>query len=509
MIRAIQLSVFFSILSLVVACGPQPTVKCTAANCSGCCTETGECLGAPKQSRQACGSAGAECRVCLPDQLCSAGKCTRDPDASVLLDDAGTTMDAGFDAGVPCGGLSQACCTGQQCNLNLVCQRGVCAQPMTDAGVCGGAGQACCANQTCAGSGLMCNGTTCVSNGIDAGTDAGTPLRLTGEACSQDRECADGVCLQFGFNGGYCTKACTTPGGPGGCVAGSWCAVNPSGVGPTNVCLSRCTMPGQAPGGCRSGYVCEANAGTSGVPVCFPACSSVTMCGLAPTCDSRGFCCGAPGFVCCGGTSCSTGTCQSGNCVAGGTGGGGGATGGGGGTTGGGGGTTGGGGGTTGGGGGTTGGGGGSTGGGGGTTGGGGGATGGGGGSLAPTGSACTSFLQCVGDTCVSNWPGGYCSDTCGATSCSSGSSCSSVAGNYCLQNCTWDGAGGGCRAGYVCDRYLIDGTDQATCYPACSGSCGSLQCQNGFCCGGLYYRCCAGNQCSQGSCKANGYCLP
>ncbi|MDP2273774.1 MAG: hypothetical protein Q8N23_15625 [Archangium sp.] len=500
MIRVLTLGSFLCLAS----CGPTAAVKCTAANCSGCCTETDECLGGMKQSAQACGAMGGACRVCLPQQLCTAGACVRDPDAGFILDDAGTSteMDAGIDSGVSCGARNQPCCgASQTCFLTLSCQRGVCDLPaMPDAGPCGQLGQACCANQMCTASGTTCNGATCVTvMNVDAGTDAGQPLKATGEACSLDRECLDGACLVLGFNGGYCTRACTTS---VDCVAGSQCGVNPSGVGPPRVCLKQCSTPGQAPGSCRASYVCEANAGTSGVPVCFPGCTSSTMCGLAPTCDARGFCCGVAGFVCCGGTTCESGnTCMSGNCVTSGAGGGGGGgtpTGGGGGGT-------------------PTGGGGGGT-----PTGGGTGGTGGsgGGGGARPVGEPCVnSFIDCSGGSCFTTWPSGYCTasqpDNCAGSNCPSGTSCSRYLVNnvtsYCLKHCTWDGARGDCRTGYVCDRYMIQGNDQATCIAACTANsqCSTGTCSNGFCCGGAFFRCCAGaTPCAAGlSCGSNGYC--
>lgn len=493
------------IFGALSACGTQTPVKCTAANCSGCCDEAGECLGSAKQSRQACGTMGAECRVCLPDQLCSGGRCFKDPDASVILDDGGTGGGTGGGGGgtgggtgtggggAACGQRFEPCCTNMSCFLGLTCQRGVCDQPVADAGACGGVGAACCANNMCTAPGTSCNGGFCTTGGgADGGSDAGA-LRPTGAACQLDRECVDGTCLQIGFSGGYCTKACSTS---ATCFGGSQCGNNPSGVGPAKVCLTQCASPLQAPGGCRTDYICEPNQGTAGVPVCFPACTSNTQCGIAPTCDGRGFCCGVAGFACCGGTTCDPGhTCTAGQCVSGGTGGGGGSTGGGGG-------------GATGGG---SGGGGTATGGG---SGGGGAATGGGGGfNMTPTGGACSSFLDCVGNTCFSTWSGGYCTHNCTSSTCQAGSSCSPyiISGSsYCLQHCTWNGGQGNCRSGYVCDRYLINGTDQATCVAACpTFPCASgTTCQNGFCCGKPFYKCCAGNTCpGGGTCQANGYC--
>ncbi len=508
MIRVLTLGSFLWLFS----CGPEAAVKCTSANCSGCCAETGECVGPPKQNAQACGGMGGACRVCLPQQLCSAGSCVRNPDAGVILDDAGTVtdMDAGQrDSGpAQCGARSQACCANQTCFLTLSCQRGICDVAMTnDAGPCGSQGQACCASQMCTAPNTTCNGTNCVVTTPDAGQDAG-PLKATGEGCALDRECIDGACLVLGFNAGYCTKACTTS---TDCVAGSQCGTNPSGVGPNKICLKQCSAPNTSPGGCRASYVCEPHAGTSGVPVCFPKCTSNTTCGTAPTCDSRGFCCGATGFACCEGTTCQSGsTCTSGNCVAGGAGGGGGAAAGGGGGA-----AAGGGGGAA------AGGGGGAAAGGGGGT-----ATGGGGGTtVGAVGAPCTNFVtQCTGNVCFTQqgtrWAGGYCSqtqpDNCASPNCPPGSSCSPyLAGNatsYCLKNCAWDGGQGDCRTAYVCDRYMVPGNNAATCNPACTtgSECGMGGiCSNGFCCGKPFFRCCgSGAPCPGGGACNGGYCL-
>lgn len=626
MIRALALT---SVL-LLAACGEQGPVKCTASNCSGCCTDTGECLGAMRQSPQACGASGAVCRACLPQQLCVSGACVRDPDASVLLDDGGTqgTVDAGQttqDSGVACGARGQPCCANLSCFLTLTCQRGVCDVP----------------------GGTMDAGSM---PGTDAGVDAGVPLRATGAACTADSQCQDGTCLMLGFTDGYCTRSCTSS---TNCLAGSQCGDNPTGSGPARVCLVQCSQPGQSPGGCRTGYVCDTTANTAGVPVCQPGCVSNTTCGAAPTCDSRGFCCGSNGFACCEGTMCASGnTCQAGTCR---TGAACGATGQacctsgaacqpgnlcsanvctacgglsqaccagstcttgtctngtcqtaascgnagqacctsgaacvtgsvcqagtcaacgglnqpccGGSTC---------------------------------TTG-----TCTGGTCQAPacgnagqacctsgtaclgstvcqagtctacggsgqaccagntctegtcqsgtcqaasacgavaqacctsgtactagavcyagycralTGGACTTSIYCDGDACLTQqgtrWLGGYCSARC-TTTCAAGSSCSPYLGlsqAYCLKHCTWDGGQGDCRTGYVCDRYMIPNTDQATCISACSSNaeCGTNgQCSNGFCCGKPFFRCCAGaTPCPGGGSCSNGYCL-
>jgi hypothetical protein len=137
-------------------------------------------------------------------------------------------------------------------------------------------------------------------------------------------------------------------------------------------------------------------------------------------------------------------------------------------------------------------------------------------------GAPCASFSTCAGHICFTpsgtQYVGGYCSQVCSASAtCPTGSSCSPylVAGtSYCLQDCAWDGGAGGCRANYVCDRYLLPAPPSPNPAPSCIAACTSGadcpltgQCSNGFCCGKQYFRCC-GTSCSTGTCSANGYCL-
>jgi hypothetical protein len=541
MIRALALT---SVLLAIAGCGTQGPVKCTPSNCSGCCTENDECLGAMTQSAQACGKAGASCRVCLPQQSCVAGACSTNADASVILPREDAGPDPGQpDAAVMCGSEGQACCTSQTCYPPLACQRGLCQMPgaVTDAGACGRLGQQCCVGQLCNEPGTRCDGVSCVAATVDAGTDAGLTLKPLGDACTADAQCRDGACLILGFAGGYCTRGC---GSSTDCPAGSQCASNTSGSGPAKVCYRQCSAAGQAPGGCRAGYVCEANAGTSGVPVCYPGCQSAATCGLAPTCDTRGFCCGSNGYVCCEGTTCAQGNaCMSGTCRTA--------------------------------------------------------ACGGPGQGCCSTGTACTGQQVCNGanvctacgglnqpccggdvcssgtcsggscvacgavgqpccngtscgsdavctsgtcqarvvsavggactnyitdcgsglDVCITQngtqWQGGYCSKNCSFLGCPAGASCTtslSTTTSYCLKDCAWDGGAGGCRAGYVCDRNLIasDAT-KASCYPACTAqaNCPSgTRCESGFCCGLSGYRCCgASPACPTGKACVSGYC--
>jgi hypothetical protein len=145
---------------------------------------------------------------------------------------------------------------------------------------------------------------------------------------------------------------------------------------------------------------------------------------------------------------------------------------------------------------------------------------------------------DCAGDACIPEasgedcgystddvcWSGGYCSQFCqdDGTGCAAGSSCAGfgTTGYLCLDDCSWDGGQGGCRSGYVCDRFVTVGENSAT-VASCVNACGadsdcpaSTACaSNGFCCGAAFYRCCDGNTCN-GSLKCQtsgpnqGYCM-
>ncbi|MFT3710333.1 MAG: hypothetical protein QM817_22145 [Archangium sp.] len=51
-------------------CTTRTSSTCGAANCNGCCDDTGTCFMG--QSASACGSAGATCAVCSGTQTCTA-----------------------------------------------------------------------------------------------------------------------------------------------------------------------------------------------------------------------------------------------------------------------------------------------------------------------------------------------------------------------------------------------------------------------------------------------------
>ncbi len=84
----------------------------------------------------------------------------------------------------------------------------------------------------------------------------------------------------------------------------------------------------------------------------------------------------------------------------------------------------------------------------------------------AAIGGPCTSACPDNG-TCVTAWPGGYCSKDCATTSCPLGSSCLNTGTTaFCLSQCTGAGTGqSNCRASYVCYN---DGTGIGVCLPKC-----------------------------------------
>lgn len=94
---------------LMMGCGAvEPSAACGPETCGGCCTASGECVGA---SAMTCGRAGAQCVTCGAGSSCGAGQC-RAPvmtlvDAGLSRVDAGALdagpVDAGvaFDAGLP------------------------------------------------------------------------------------------------------------------------------------------------------------------------------------------------------------------------------------------------------------------------------------------------------------------------------------------------------------------------------------------------------------------------
>jgi hypothetical protein len=174
-----------------------------------------------------------------------------------------------------CGNLTQACCSGRNCNGNLFCETN------TDTcGACGRPGQRCCNGVACAAGGCCANA-LCVPDG---------------RACTDGQICLEGACTACGTDGQTCCadNACKT--------ATSCC--NPA----TRSCVSSGTTCGA--GSCASGSCGGCGANTQSccsVPDAgAPACSgSHTVCGVGSQCAT----CGADGQSCCGGNSCNAGGC--------------------------------------------------------------------------------------------------------------------------------------------------------------------------------------------------------
>ena len=458
--------------ALAFSCGSEAPV-CGPDNCTGCCSEAGDCLPYASQSKGSCGAEGAACKPChVAGFTCSErGTCVPD-DEQPLECNADTCV--GCCDGVnclpyleqnesACGAIGQACAS---CLGGAQCIQGACTilEPK-DAGTCGAQGEGCCPSFMC-DAGLQCLFGVCQPEatqdaGHDAGTpdagmqDAGTPdagsggTLPIGEPCTQSAQCASNVCRIINFPGGYCTRTCTTN---AECGAGATCGTDPANAS-ARICLKTCAEAGTT-SGCRPDYVCEKRAHPNGTPACVPGCTSQVSCSGASACDSRGFCCGLSGFACCEGSTCTeagTGCGTDGYCepMAGGV------------------------------------------------------------------GAACTGNGDCQTGFCQQQtsglWTGGYCTLQCGAQSCPSGSVCSTgFSTAICLDACAQAGSQSDCRPGYVCDLGWGPG---ATCVYACTSSsqCGSnVSCQGGFCCGQVSYRCCGGvgGSCPHGgTCGANGYC--
>lgn len=102
----------------LASCGPT-TPACGPGTCNGCCDSNGECLAGSAVFE--CGTGGAMCTACQPNELCRDGVCGLFPggqydasfpggrDGSINYDaglfDGGPMIDAGVDAGRPDAGM--------------------------------------------------------------------------------------------------------------------------------------------------------------------------------------------------------------------------------------------------------------------------------------------------------------------------------------------------------------------------------------------------------------------
>src|SRR5438309_1764105 len=113
-------AITLTLVVLVPSCSTSPTLKgCDRTTCSGCCAGS-VCKDVGQQDFLSCGLAGGQCSACLPGQLCTAGRCERDPNSvPIVFPDAG-------ELGT-CGHRGQACCgTGSGCFTGLYCVDGFC-----------------------------------------------------------------------------------------------------------------------------------------------------------------------------------------------------------------------------------------------------------------------------------------------------------------------------------------------------------------------------------------------
>lgn len=252
--------------------------------------------------------------------------------------------------------------------------------------------------------------------------DAGTPSTGTrGARCTSGSQCSAGeVCGDFGFGEKYCVKSCTAD---SECGANAYCEMN----GSQGACLQRCTSDAACPGdmaciarpdtgekicgpdmrggSCFStpdclgtGFVCPGSAGSGSgqYGVCTADCTqNASVCGDSTTCvptqSGISLCLRA----CQSAAECGVGhECNSGYCLPKVN------------------------------------------------------------SSPRPVGSACTTSTQCEGSLyCDTEFPGGYCTDSCTSDDECGTDVCIVVSStrNMCMDKCYEPGTQSNCRDGYVC----------------------------------------------------------
>lgn len=105
--------------------------------------------------------------------------------------------------------------------------------------------------------------------------DLSSCLLADGEPCTENAQCAGGLCwteAEKGWPGGLCTRDCEQD----LCPEGFNCT---SMAGLAHICLSRCETPDD----CRSGYGCFGAAAIE--PICFAHCESDDHCTGSTFCD--------------------------------------------------------------------------------------------------------------------------------------------------------------------------------------------------------------------------------
>ena len=279
--------------------------RCSAENCSGCCTIEGFC--STGTSNASCGPRGATCTTCEPDFGCERQQCVRRCDASTCsgcCDARGSCLYGFSDSACGRGGVAcQACSFPTTCRSSgtcmappqcTSCQPGECCFN----GVCNPVGP-----NTCARTGVpnaecrFCPLPGSCGGGTERGFCVTVGTRPLGSPCLWDGECAPGagsgrpMCLTgLTWPGGYCSDACTDT----SCAATDVCRTFQS----QNVCVKGCSTPGTSCG--DAGTICDV-VGDSTSAACLPRCTPATaafQCTSA-RCHADGRCCGASGNLCC------------------------------------------------------------------------------------------------------------------------------------------------------------------------------------------------------------------
>ncbi len=170
---------------------------------------------------------------------------------------AGNSGGSGGSSGCNATNCASGCCSGGTC-LNLTSQT---------AQACGNGGAAC----AVCGVGQTCNKTVGACQTPDSGVQTDV-----GKACSADTDCGGNgltcrkttVALNGVYQGGYCTKACTTS---SPCPMGSSCVSFGGGAETSSLCVNDCSQPQTltAPE-CRTpGYACYGLSGGGATGVCW------------------------------------------------------------------------------------------------------------------------------------------------------------------------------------------------------------------------------------------------
>ncbi|MFO0663387.1 MAG: hypothetical protein U0174_05520 [Polyangiaceae bacterium] len=209
------------------------TPSCSPANCKGCCTSDGKCVGGVDQV--ACGVGGASCKACGAAEACNAGKCE------------------------PSSKCNPTNCTGDSCCFNDECV------PGTGDTACGVGGAAC---QNCAGNNQTCSAGKCVAPTCSPAT------------------CPNGCC-----QAGFCVTGTQDDACGKGGLACNDCSANGRVCGAGNVCQVPCNAQ-TCGNGCCEGNTCRAGFGDARCGSGGAQCDNCTA--KNQTCDINQRTCVAP-----------------------------------------------------------------------------------------------------------------------------------------------------------------------------------------------------------------------